>query len=62
MHNQLSSYLTKNYNNILVPQLPVKKLVRKWDNKKNDVDDHQDNRQRDGLYSMKAYEFIFRLD
>jgi len=36
MHNQLSSYLTKNYNNILVPQLPVKKLVRKWDNKKND--------------------------
>lgn len=35
MHNQLSSYLTKNYNNILVPQLPVKKLVRKWDNKKN---------------------------
>jgi len=35
MHNQLSSYLTKNYNNILVPQLPVKKLVRKWD-KKND--------------------------
>ena len=36
MHNQLSSYLTKNYNNILVPQLPVKKLVRKWDNKKNE--------------------------
>jgi transposase len=36
MHNQLCSYLTKNYNNILVPQLPVKKLVRKWDNKKND--------------------------
>jgi transposase len=36
IHNQLSSYLTKNYNNILVPQLPVKKLVRKWDNKKND--------------------------
>ena len=36
MHNQLSSYLTKNYNNILVPQLPVQKLVRKWDNKKND--------------------------
>ena len=36
IHNQLSSYLTKNYNNILVPQLPVKKLVRKWDNKKNE--------------------------
>lgn len=29
MHNQLSSYLTKNYDNILVPQLPVKKMVRK---------------------------------
>ena len=36
MHNQLSSYLTKNYNNILVPQLPVKKLVRKWDKKQNE--------------------------
>ena len=36
MHNQLSSYLTKNYNNILVPQLPVKKLVRKWDKKNNE--------------------------
>jgi putative transposase len=29
MHNQLASYLTKNYNSIVVPQLPVKKLVRK---------------------------------
>ena len=28
-HNQLISYLTKNYNNILAPQLPVQKLVRK---------------------------------
>ena len=29
MHNQLSSYLTKRYDSILVPQLPVKKLVKK---------------------------------
>ena len=36
LHNQLSSYLTKNYENILVPQLPVKKLVRKWDKKQNE--------------------------
>ena len=29
MHNQLASYLTKKYDSIVVPQLPVKKLVRK---------------------------------
>jgi len=28
-HNQLISYLTKNYNNILAPLLPVQDLVRK---------------------------------
>ena len=28
-HNQLICYLTNNYNNILAPQLPVQKLVRK---------------------------------
>ena len=29
MHNQLSSFLTKRYDTILVPELPVKKLVKK---------------------------------
>ena len=46
MHNQISSYLTKNYDSILYPPLETKKLVKKYkeDNKINTTSSENDDR------------------
>ena len=35
MHNQIASYLTKNYDNILYPSLETKQLIKKFKEDKN---------------------------
>ena len=46
MHNQISSYLTKNYDSILYPPLETKNLVKKYkeDNKINTTSSENDDR------------------
>ena len=68
MHNQLASYLTKKYDSIVVPQLPVKKLVRKAKETCGEQASSQEVKQRkinsktsNILVNLSFYKFMDKL-
>lgn len=61
LHNNLGSFLTKNYKTILLPNFPVSKLIRKIRKESNDSNRVLNTRTAHMMQSLSFYKFKTKL-